>query len=292
MQTYPDCIPCLLQQALKAIRLCGIKECHVFPVMKRILRCATNFDPSLSPPEMAMYIHRIIRKECGNADPYSEMKCQAIAAALSHENHIRRMIAASETPFRVAVRFALVGNILDFAIFDWNLRQLEEQLELALHQPIDETALDRLENEVKSADKIMFLGDNAGESVFDKLLIEQFGCKQVIYAVRGNPTINDVTMADAIASGLNKTARLLSNGSDAPGTLLERVSADFRNEFNSADLIIAKGQGNYESLSNSDRKIFFLTQIKCSVIARDLRRHIGDWVIAESKAAVDSGRGE
>lgn len=256
--------------------------------MKRILKCATNFNPKLSPPEMAMYIHRIIREECGNADPYSEMKHLAIVAVLNHESRIKQMIAASETPFRVAVRFALVGNVLDFAIFDWNPRRLEEQLKLALHQPLDETALDRLEDDVKSADKIMFLGDNAGESVFDKLLIEQFECKQVIYAVRGGPTINDVTMDDAVASGLNKTARLLSNGSDAPGTLLEWVSGDFRNELNSADLIIAKGQGNYESLSNSGRRIFFLTQIKCPVIARDMGRCIGDWVIMESKATVNS----
>lgn len=286
MQTYPDCIPCLLQQALKAIRLCGINECRVFPVMKRILRCAANFDPELSPPEMAMYIHRIIRGECGNPDPYSDMKRQAIAAALSHESRIRQLIAASDTPFRAAVRFALVGNVLDFAIFDWNPRRLEEQLELALRQPIDEAALDRLENEVESAARILVLGDNAGESVFDKLLIERLGRKQVTYAVRGNPTINDVTMADAVASGLNKAAKLLSNGSDAPGTLLERVSGEFRREFDSADLVIAKGQGNYESLSDSDRKIFFLTQIKCPVIARDLQKRIGDWVIAESRGVV------
>jgi uncharacterized protein with ATP-grasp and redox domains len=292
MQTYPDCIPCLLQQALKTIRLCDIKEGRVFPVMKRILRCATNFDPCLSPPEMAMYIHRIIREECGNADPYSEMKQQAIAAALSHEDRIREVIAASQTPFLAAVRFALVGNVLDFAIFDWNPRQLEEQLEMALHQPIDETALTRLEKEVESATKIMVLGDNAGESVFDKLLIEQLGHKQVIYAVRGKPTINDVTMTDAIASGLSGVARLQSNGSDAPGTLLARVSGDFLHEFNSADLIIAKGQGNYESLSSSDQKIFFLTQIKCPVIASDLQRPVGDWVITESRAAIHSGRSE
>ena len=288
MQTYPDCIPCLLQQALKATGLCGINESRVFPVMKRILRCMANFDPDLSPPEMAMYIHRIIRGECGNPDPYSGMKHQAIAAALGHESRIRQMIMASETPFRTAVRFALVGNVLDFAIFDWNPQRLEEQLELALHQPLDETALTRLEKEVESATKIMVLGDNAGESVFDKLLIEQLGRKQVTYAVRGNPTINDVTMADAVASGLNKTAKLLGNGSDAPGTLLERVSREFRCEFDSTDLVIAKGQGNYESLSNSGRRIFFLTQVKCPVIARDLRKRIGDWVIAESKATVNS----
>jgi len=276
-------MPCLVRQGLNAMRLCGVGDERIFPTMKQIFRCAMEFEPSLSPPEMAMAVHRIVRRECGAADPYLAMKKQAIAEVRRYEGRIREKILASKNPFRTAVRFALVGNVLDFAVFDWNPAQLAGQLESALHKPVDESALDRLEAAVKKADRILYLGDNAGESVFDKLLIEQFGAKPVIYGVRGAPTINDVTESDAVASGLAEVATLLSNGSDAPGTLLGQVSETFRKEFDSADLIVAKGQGNYESLSESERPVFFLTQIKCPVIARDLNAEIGDWVIAESK---------
>ena len=264
------------------MRLCGVAESNLFPVLKRILQRTMEFDPRLSPPEMAMHIHRIIRAECGKEDPYLEMKKQAIAEVSLQENRIRERIVASENPFRTAVRFALVGNVLDFAIFDWNPEQLNEQLEAALHKPLDEAAMTRLEEEAKLAKKVLFVGDNAGESVFDKLLIEQLHGKEVVYAVRGGPAINDVTLSDAIASGLNNVAVLRSSGLDAPGTLLDQVSEEFRKDFDSADLVIAKGQGNYESLNDCGRKIFFLTQIKCPVVACDLEGSVGDWVIAES----------
>jgi len=282
MQTFPDCMPCLINQSLKAMRLSGLGEENVFPALKRVLRCAADFDINLSPPEMAMHIHRIIRQESGHDDPYRAIKRQAIDEVLRHEERIRNMIMASGNRFRAAVRMALAGNVLDFAIFEWNPEQLATQLESALSKPVDESALDRLEIAAKQADTIMVIGDNSGESVFDKLFIEQLSAKRVIYVVRGGPAINDVTMHEAVASGLDDVAELIDNGSDAPGTLLEHVSETFLQEFYAADLIIAKGQGNYESLCDCKRQIFFLTQIKCPVIARDLSGAVGDWAILEN----------
>ena len=282
MQTFPDCIPCLLRQGLTAMRLCGIEEEQIFSILKQTLRCAADFDINLSPPEMAMYIHRIIRKESGNNDPYREIKLQVIREVLLHEKRIRAIIQASENRFRTAVRFALAGNALGFAIFEWNPEMFAEQLDAALYKPLDERVLYRLEEAAKQANTIMVIGDNAGESVFDKLLIEQLPAHRVIYAVRGSPAINDVTTAEALASGLDNVAALVDNGSDAPGTLLEHVSKAFLHDFKIADLIIAKGQGNYESLCDCNKNIFFLTQIKCPVIARDLNGAVGDWVVAEN----------
>jgi uncharacterized protein with ATP-grasp and redox domains len=282
MQTFPDCMPCLLRQGLTALRLCGVEEEQIFSILKQTLRCAADFDISLSPPEMAMYIHRIIREQSGNNDPYREIKHQAIKEVLLHEKRIRSIILASENRFRTAVRFALAGNVLDFAIFEWNPEKFAEQLDATLYKSLDERALSRLEEAVEQANTIMVIGDNAGESVFDKLLIEQLPAHRVIYAVRGSPAINDVTYVDALASGLDNVAALVDNGSDAPGTLLKHVSKTFLHDFNIADLIIAKGQGNYESLCDCNKNIFFLTQIKCPVIARDLNGVVGDWVVAEN----------
>ncbi len=285
METYPDCIPCLINQALKAMRLCNIPESGIMPSLQKVLRCIAELNTKQTPPEMAMYIHRIIREECGSKDPYLQMKKEAVDTVLQHKARIRSIIESSPKPFRTAVRFAIVGNVLDFAIFDFDEKRLNDQLNNALHYPIDESALDRLEKAVDTAQNILVIGDNAGESVFDKLLIEQLKGKDVIYAVRGKPAINDVTMPEAIDSGLNKVATLRSNNSDAPGTLLAHVSEEFLQDFDAADLVIAKGQGNYESLSGCHREVFFLTQVKCPVIARDLRKNVGDWVIAENLAA-------
>lgn len=284
MNTYPECIPCLLKQSFSALRMCNAGENETFDILKQILRRAADFDPRHSPPEMATYIHRIIRTSLGCADPYKDIKHKAIQEVLKYENDIRARILKSSNPLYTAIRFALVGNVLDFAIFDWNPSVLAEQLENAMHKDIDEDKLFILEQEIDKASSIMVIGDNAGESVFDKLLIEQLrrNDKDIVYAVKGAPVINDVTLSDAVDSGFDENFRVIDNGSDVPGTLLKYTSDDFLREFYRVDLVIAKGQGNYESLCDCDRKVFFLTQVKCPVIARDLNRKTGDWVIAET----------
>ena len=130
-----------------------------------------------------------------------------------------------------------------------------------------------------NAGRILYLCDNAGEILFDKLLIEQLPYGKVTVSVRGFPVINDATMIDAEAAGLTALVEVIDNGSDAPGTLLEDCRRDFQERFKQADLVIAKGQGNYESLSEVRKEIFFLLNVKCQVIARKLGYHIGDLVL-------------
>ena len=286
MRTYPDCIPCLLNQALKALKLCYTDDAEIFAALKQISNHFADFETKQSPPEMAMKVHRLVREITATHDPYFTMKQLAINEVLRHENRIREVINAAQNPIRAALRFAIAGNVLDFAILDGPPKYLDVQLDSAIYNNVNENGLDALELAIKSADTIMLIGDNAGESVLDKLLIEQMHGKRVIYAVRGSPTINDVTMADAIASSLDNVAELVDNGSDAPGTLLANVSPAFMKYFNAADLIIAKGQGNYESLSDCEKRIFFMTQIKCPVIARDLDSTVGDWLVTTSKRGV------
>jgi len=286
MRTYPDCIPCLLRQALSSLKHCGADEELSLSCLKQILRCALDFEMKESPPEMAMYIHRIIRAALNNEDPYRNLKRQAIEEVLRHETKIRALILRSSKPLETAIRFAIAGNVLDFALYEWNPEHLSSALDSALNKALDLAALSRLENAISKASSVMLIGDNAGESVFDRLLIEQMLPKKVFYAVRGRAAINDVTWEEALYSGLERVSTLIGNGSDAPGTLLEHVSDEFMRHFKSCDLIIAKGQGNYESLCGAERKIFFLTQIKCPVIARDLKGRVGDWVIKEGGGAV------
>jgi uncharacterized protein with ATP-grasp and redox domains len=136
-----------------------------------------------------------------------------------------------------------------------------------------------LENRIKCSKTILFLGDNAGEIVFDKLLIETINHPNVYYAVRGKPVINDVTVDDASYVGIDKIAKVISNGYDAPSTIIEKASKEFKRIYNDADLIISKGQGNLEGLINNTRNdLYFLLMVKCDVIARLLGVKKGDYI--------------
>jgi len=136
---------------------------------------------------------------------------------------------------------------------------------------------------VNSAKKILYLGDNTGEIVFDRLLIEQLSPDRVTYVVRGAPVINDATMIDAENTGMTKMVRVIENGTDAPGTILSICSDNFLEYFNSTDLIISKGQGNYETLSEEDKNIFFLFKAKCRIAARDAGCELGDIVVLKKE---------
>jgi len=186
------------------------------------------------------------------------------------------MVEQSDDPLLTAIRIAIAGNVIDLGInktFD-----LVKDVEKILAQDFAIFDYDSFRQRLDGAQNVLYLGDNCGESVFDKILIEQIK-KPVIFAVRSAPIINDVTMEEAIESGLDEVANLMESGCVAPGTILSQCTEEFMEVYNSADLIISKGQGNYEGLSEADRPIFFLLKAKCHVIAKDLGVHEGDIVL-------------
>ncbi len=228
-------------------------------------------DMSRPPPYFAQKVHRAIREISGVADPYKAQKTQYTYIALDYAPRLREIIRKADDPFRVAVLISLAGNIIDFgAGANFNLMRTIENV-LSENPVVDE--IDELLKTVLESKKILVIGDNAGETVMDGLLIDRIGGnKDITYAVRGGPVLNDATLEDAIEAGLDQKATLLSNGSDAPGVILDDCSKEFRREFDEADLIIAKGMGNYEALSElNDSRIFFILLIKCDLVAR----HIG-----------------
>lgn len=153
-----------------------------------------------------------------------------------------------------------------------------EDVKQILNQDFAILDFDPFVDQLDQAKAILYLGDNAGESVFDKILIEEIG-KPVTYVVREIPVINDVTMEDAINSGLADVAEIISSGTSAPATILNLCNEDFIERFNAADMIISKGQGNYEGLSEVTQPIFFLLKAKCPLIARDINVEENDIVL-------------
>jgi uncharacterized protein with ATP-grasp and redox domains len=185
-------------------------------------------------------------------------------------------VEASEDPLETALRLAIAGNVIDFGA-NPDVR-LEEDIQetLQLEPTINDSRI--FKEELKSAQNILYVGDNAGETVFDRILIETMA-RPITYVVRERPIINDTTVGDAIKSGLDEVADLVSSGWDGPGVSLKHGSEAFLRHYDRANMIISKGQGNYETLSGEQKPIFFLLKAKCPVIARNLGVNKGDTVI-------------
>lgn len=270
MKTHLDCIPCFLRQTLEAGRRLDLDEDQLATLLQRILGTLQAVDWSLPPPVIGRDIHRAIRELTGDADPYLQMKIADTEAALALLPVLEARVAASRHPFGAAVELALAGNIIDAGAGPgWDRNAGDGPLGV-LSSAVDEADVEALERAVANAGTILFLADNAGEIVFDRPLLDRLGPARLTVAVRGAPTLNDATLDDARRSGLTERYRVVSNGADTPGTWLDDCSPEFVQCFEQADLVIAKGQGNYETLSDVDRPIVFLFVVKCALLTDQL----------------------
>ena len=284
MKIFLDCIPCFVRQALDSARLATDKEQIHEQVVRETLRLAANLDMGQRPPAIGQQIHRLIRGLIGNNDPYHRIKEQFNTLALKLYPELEERVRESEDPFAAAVRLAIAGNIIDFGV-KTSLAEsdVEKTIEQSLNGYLDDNKIQEFKDAVTEAEKILYLADNAGEIVFDRLLIEQLPAQRITVVVKGEPVINDATMEDAEFAGLTEKTEVIDNGSDGPGTILETCSQTFRDRFEDADLIIAKGQGNYETLSDVDKNIFFVLKAKCPVIARDLGCEVDEMILRRSE---------
>jgi len=223
-----------------------------------------------------MMIYKIIYHTADTDDPFREIKRSATDLLLARYEEIKKMIRSADDPLYAALRFAAIGNAIDLgANPDCNI---EDELMRFHDSDFDVCDYHEFQHELKKTQHILYIADNAGETVLDRLLIEQMDI-QTTYAVRSRPIINDATMEDALQAGLHTVADVISSGSDAPGTVWSLCSDEFKQIFSDADMVISKGQGNYETLSDQTRPLFFLLKVKCPVIARDINIRTGSLVL-------------
>jgi len=266
----------MLQQALKAGRVATRDEEKIKQLLDRVGEMIKDIPMDNTPPETGEKIYRLARKITGVIDPYKEIKRKNIQEALSLYPTLKAIVRESQDRLMTAIRIAIAGNIIDHGI---NKEfSIEADINHILEQELAILDYQEFRDHLNQSNSILYIGDNAGESVFDKILIEELG-KTVSYVVRENPIINDVTFQDAVDSGLHEVAEIISSGSSAPGTILSLCNEDFLKKFKSADMIISKGQGNYEGLSIVNRTVFFLLKAKCHIIANDLNVKEGDIVL-------------
>jgi uncharacterized protein with ATP-grasp and redox domains len=284
-----ECVPCMLRQAREAIALTGVDHQTGFTVLRRVLRLMSELDWTLPPPALGQKIHRLIRELTGSSDPYATLKERMNRQAARLYPAWHRLFREKYPPLEAAVRLAIVGNLLDVgAKTRLDPASVRAAFEDALTAPL-RGSIPEFAAAIQNAQSILYLADNAGEIVFDCDLLAELPPGRFAIAVRGHPVLNDATQADAEWAGADEFCKILPNGSDAPGTLLDDCSSAFRGRFDAADLIIAKGQGNYESLAGAAKEIFFLLKIKCDVLSRHLGWPRGSLVL-HHRRPVDAPR--
>jgi uncharacterized protein with ATP-grasp and redox domains len=283
MKTYLDCYPCFLRQALSAARRADASDDQQRQILLKTMEELASLPADATPPQMASRIHRQVRQLTNISDPYRQAKDDATQQALALYPKLKELVSHSSEPLETALRIAIAGNIIDLGVAE--SYDLKATLERVLRQNLAINDVETLRTALMEHRSILYLADNAGETVFDRVLIETLD-QSITYVVKASPIINDATREDAIAAGIDRVAEIIDNGSDAPGTLLDQCSKPFRDRFSRAKLIIAKGQANYESLSDNPVPIFFLLQAKCSVIARNLGVDEGSIILKQQKSAL------
>jgi uncharacterized protein with ATP-grasp and redox domains len=283
MKTYLDCLPCLMNQALKAARAATDDEEVQRQVVNAVAAMIPGLPLGLKPPEIAQRGYRLIGEITGNNDPFHEAKAEANHTALALWPKLKQLVEQSADGLFTACRLAILANCIDFGP-DFEYGGIEAVIDEAAicSLPLTVNNYDQFWSSLENSRSLLYLGDNAGEIVFDRLLIEEIHRVKeldICFVVREKPVINDVTMDDALAVGMDRVARVVSNGSDAPATILSQCSAKLHQLFHSADIIIAKGQGNYESLEGELGNIYFLLRAKCPLVAGILGVSVGGCVL-------------
>ncbi len=281
MKTYYECMPCFANQALRASK--DLEEETREKIMREVFAEMSVIDFSDCPPQIARKVFDIIEKHTSKKDTYREIKEKSNNYILNLEGELREIISQANDSFEAGLRLAIAGNIIDFgANHKFSNESIHQEIKQALKFKISSAVITDFKKAICNADKILYLGDNAGEIVFDKLFIEQLPTNKVTFAVRGIHVINDVLLEDAEKVGITSLVPVISNGAGYPGTVLEKCSKEFQKVFEESDIVISKGQGNYETLNSCPKHIFFLLKVKCEVIAKNINRKVGEFIIKES----------
>ncbi len=285
MKVHLDCFPCFLKQTLIAVRLGTKDELLQTEVLKGILNEIEAVDMSQPPAYSTTFLHRKIRQLLGK-DPFKDIKSEYNQIALKLYPELKKTVDKSVDPLWTAARLAIAGNVIDFGIF--TSVDIIGTIDRALHNPITVDEYKAFKNATDKNSEILYLLDNAGEILFDRILIEVLTerGKKVTAVVKGEAVLNDSTIEDAEDVGLTNVCEVIDNGSDCVGTILEWTSPEFNEIFSHAALIISKGQGNFETLWRTShaagKEIFFLFQSKCDVVSKELGISKGSMLLMDS----------
>lgn len=283
MEIKYECLPCLSRQLVTLATKVTKDQEKQKQIITYGFELLNLYAFKFSAPKLTGMMYEYAKKISGTKDPFSHEKIEfnAIAETLVKELALRPMISKSDTPFETAVRLSIAGNIIDFSVGDeLDKHGVRESVELSLTSDVFGSSFEHFEEAVNAAQKIMIIGDNAGEIVFDKLLLERIPFEKITYVVKGGPIVNDATLLDAQTTGLTKLVKVIDTGRAMQGVELNNCSQSFKDAFMASDLIISKGQANFETLGDvKDKQIFFLLRAKCQSVADEIGCEKGEFVL-------------
>lgn len=274
-----ECVTCIVNQSARVADAINADEDLRQKLIQHTQNLSKDFSFKQTPPEIASYVYEDMAKIANKTDLYDEVKELSTKKALSFVPLLKEQLENSDDKLLTATKIVVAGNVIDLAAaveFD-----LEEELDKIFHTNFAHDDVEVLDNKLQSAKKVLVIGDNVGEHIFDYMYIETlkelYPSVEFFYMVRGEPIINDVTMLEAKEAGFDKLCNLVDSGVNTPGFTYNRANDYSKKLFDEADLVISKGMGNYECMSPSHREdICFLLKVKCNVVAASLGKNLGD----------------
>jgi len=278
MKAKPDCIACMFRQALNTARHVTDDPEIQRRVLFRLAEAVAGMSLDVNPAVLSKPAYDAVAEITGISDPFKQAKAETNREILALVPVLQQEIKQSDDPLDTGLHLAAAGNIIDFGIR--SRYDLRPDIEAVLKQDFAVNALDRFKKELKPGVNLLYLGDNAGEIILDRLFIEELKERgaNITFSVKSGPIINDATMEDAEISGLTSLVKVIETGSDDIGVNWAKASAQFKQAFKSADIIISKGQGNFETCAARRENIYFLLKAKCELVARELGVNEGDIV--------------
>ena len=278
MKATTDCVVCLFRQALNTARVATSDAAAHSRILLRLAAEVPHLSLDQTPAAMSKIVYSIVSEVTGVADPYQDLKRKTNEAALRVLTDLEQAVLSAPDALDAAVHLAVAGNIIDLGIghaFD-----IDTDIRALMGQPFAIDALAQFRAELSPGKKVLYLGDNAGEIVFDRVLVERLldAGLHVTFSVKSGPIINDATRADAEDCGLTSLVRVIETGSDDIGIHWDHISDEFRAAAAEADILIAKGHGNFETCCERPENFYFLLKAKCEVVARRLNVRCGDVV--------------
>jgi len=283
MKTHLECIPCFIKQSLEAACMATDDKEIQTEVLRKVMKYFQNVSLTNSPPELSREVHKIIRDITGSKDPYKEVKDKSNEMAKRDYLYLKKVVNESDDHLLMAIKLSIVGNVIDFGTT--HRFNINEMIDNAINKDFDASSYPYFKRVLEQSETILFLADNSGEIYFDKLLLEELANKQkkITYVVKANPIINDALTVDAKFAGIDEIATIIEGDSgqklSSPGMILSYASNKFLEIFGSSDMVLSKGQGNYEGLSDVDREIFFMLVVKCPLVAQDIRSEVSKLIL-------------
>lgn len=283
MKISYECGPCFLRQAREAMDLSTDDEELKMEIMEEIFKfLSDNFKLDTNSNSTGSLMHNLIKQKTGCMDPYRNEKIKGNEIALKYLPDVKKILEEDDS-LENHVKIAIIGNILDFGAFTLD-DDIEGVIKDALKKDLTVKDIEEFESSLRTNDKVLYLVDNTGEIVFDKLLLSKIReyDLDITIAVKSEPILNDACMAEALDAGLDEYGEIVEIGCGTVGYVDSEISDEFREIFNDHKFIISKGMGNYEGLTEidlSDKDIYFLLCAKCNTISRDIGVNLHDMLL-------------